>query len=155
VKSAHLEKIEARRRRVLQLLLPDEVPRGETGDPEDRLRELVKRLGGRDVLGPGFPLRTAVENVRDLLETDIPELMDAVRAANARNARCRYCGEGYQPLLVIAALEDPDRPGGWQCRDVDGCEARMMRAGETVIPAEAAAAPASPAGPRAGGSECR
>ena len=145
MKSAHLEKIEARRRRVLQLLLlPDEVPRGEIGDPEDRLRELVRRLGGRDVLGPDFPLRTAVENVRDLLETDVPELMDAVREANSRNAVCRYCGEGYQPLLVIAALEDPERPGGWQCRDVDGCEARLMRRGETVIGAAAVAEAGAP-----------
>lgn len=133
MKTAHLEKIEGRRRRVLQLLLPDEVARGEVGDPEDRLRELITRLGGRDALGPEFPLRTAVENVRALLENDIPALMGAVREANSRNAACRYCGEGYQPLLTISALEDPERPGGWQCRDVDGCEARLMRRGETVI----------------------
>jgi len=140
MKTAHLEKIEGRRRRVLQLLLPDEVARGEIGDPEDRLRELVRRLSGRDALGPDYPLRTAVENVRDLLETDIPELMDAVRAANTREAACRYCGERYQPLLTISALEDPEHPGGWQCRDVDGCETRLMRRGETVIDAATVAA---------------
>lgn len=144
MKSAHLEKIEGRRRRVLQLLLPDEVARGEVGDPEDRLRELITRLGGRDALGPVFPLRDAVRNVRALLENDVPALMDAVREANTRNAVCRYCGEDYQPLLTIAALEDPEHPGGWQCRDVDGCEARLMRAAETVIDAATVAAAGRP-----------
>jgi hypothetical protein len=130
MKSSHLEKIEGRRLRVLELLLPDEVPRGEVADPERRLRELIGRLGGRDVLGPEFPLRTAVANVRQLLEEDLPELMAAVREANnADPARCRYCGERYLPLLTVASRDDPDHPGGWLCRDSDGCDARIARAG--------------------------
>jgi hypothetical protein len=130
VKTVHLEKIEGRRQRVLQVLLPDEVPRGEVADPEARLRELVIRLGGRDVLGPEFPLRTAVANIRQLLTEDLPDLMAAVREANnADPARCRYCGERHLPLLTVASQADPDHPGGWLCRDTDGCDARIARAG--------------------------
>lgn len=132
MKSAHLEKIEDRRRRVLQMLLPDQAPHtgglADVADPEDRLRELVRRLGGREALGPAFPIKTAVANLRQLLETDLPELMAAVREAdNADPARCRYCGERYLPLLAVASQPDPETPGGWQCRDADGCEARIAR----------------------------
>lgn len=127
MKAAHLPKIEARRERVLQLLLPDAVPRGEIASPEDRLRELVLRLNGRDVFGPEFPLRTAVANVRQLLEEDIPELMDAVREAQgAQRKYCRYCGE--RRLGLLAASHDDNH--SWECRDEDGCEARISRKGQ-------------------------
>jgi hypothetical protein len=130
VKSVHLEKIEGRRQRVLQLLLPDEVPRGEVADPERRLRELVIRLGGRDAFGPQFPVKTAIANIRQLLTEDLPDLMAAVREANnADPARCRYCGERYLPLLTVASQDDPDHPGGWLCRDSDGCDTRIARQG--------------------------
>ena len=89
MKSAHLQKVQARAARVKQLLLPDSVPRGDIADPEQRLRELVLRVGGRDALGPDFPLRGAVADLVRFLGTDVPELIQAVRDAQEETRKAR------------------------------------------------------------------
>ena len=135
MKSNHLVKIEARRQRVQDALLPDLAPSrftddddglADVEDPRKRLRTLMRRIGwvAEDSLA------NVAGDVWTLLHTDVPELVAAVRAANSRDPRvCRYCGETWDALLVPSALEDPDYPGLYQCRDADGCEVRVSKSG--------------------------
>jgi hypothetical protein len=106
--AAHLKKVEARAERVRQLLLPLTVTRGDVGDPQDRLRELIKRIGGRDVIPQDVPLRAAVADVVRFLETDMPEMVQAVRDANAEAQQARRelsmrAGTRYQVTLMSDA----------------------------------------------------
>lgn len=128
MKSDHLKKVEARAERVKQLLLPLAVKRGEVTDPQDRLRELILRVGGRGVLPGDFPLRTAVADVVRFLEVDVPEMLQAVRDAQrevqeARRALLNRVGDRYRlvitsdaPLAVqvsdVLPAEAADREGG-------------------------------------------
>ena len=91
MKEDHLKKVEARAARVRQLLLPGTVNRGEVADPQERLRELINRLGGRDEWEwpANFPLRTAVGEVVRFLETDTEEMIRSVREARAEAAQAR------------------------------------------------------------------
>lgn len=115
MKAEHLRKIAARAERVKQLLLPEAVMRGDVTDPQHRLRELIQRLGGREALGPGFPLRTAVADVVRFLETDIPEMIQAVRDAEeeawqARRALSARAGTRYQVTITSDAPLAVSRP---------------------------------------------
>jgi hypothetical protein len=86
--------------------LPAEVPRGEITDPVKRLRELIHRIGGHDNQNGALPLRNAVTDLVQFLEVDVPELIDAVRAAQeeARQARRELAGRaGTQYQLVISS----------------------------------------------------
>ena len=137
MRSSHLVRIERRRQRVIQALLPDEAQRGdglqEFGDPFGRLRDIISRVGGSP---PGTSAANVVTDLVTLLETDVPEMAVALRALASREpVRCRYCGEDWEPLLVPAAVKEPDSPGRYQCRDVDGCEARLARQAEAREPA--------------------
>lgn len=134
MKSDHLKKVEARRRRVLAVLLPDTVTRqvdghnGEVLDPRKRLAEIINRSDSalRGSVAPGGrTTKTDVDDIIRLLETDVPELIDAVYTANdAKPRMCRWCGERREGLLV----RDPER-GRLECRDQDGCAARQAKAG--------------------------
>ncbi len=66
----------------------------------------------------------AGEDIARLLNVDVPELIDAVRAAQgAQRKYCRYCGERRLGLIVAS----PDDPRVWECRDADGCDVREAR----------------------------
>jgi hypothetical protein len=124
VKSAHLTNVERRCRRALDALLPDWVVRGtdlqEVDDPRQRLKEVIRRVSGAAPDGAA----NLVNDLVTLLETDVPELIEAVREAQGAQRRyCRYCGERRVGLL--AACHD-DR-SAWECRDEDGCDARSDR----------------------------
>jgi len=138
MKSAHLVKINRRRERLLDALLPEKTGRGEVDDPYARLQDIIRRVGAAaDRSGAAL----AVTDLATLLEDDVPGMITAIRALASREpVRCRYCGETWDALVVPAAVKDPEHPGGYQCRDVDGCEARLMRAAETVIDAATVAA---------------
>jgi hypothetical protein len=142
VKSAHLAKVEARRQRVQDALLPGTAPArftddedglAGTGDPRKRLRTLMRRIGWVTE----DSLANVAGDVWTLLYTDVPELIAAVRAANSRDPQvCRYCGETWAALLVPAAQPDPGCPGSYHCRDADGCEIRVSKRtdGAPLIP---------------------
>jgi hypothetical protein len=90
MKEAHLRKVLDRTNRVRQFLLPDEVRRGEVEDPRKRLRKLLNRIEGYpDTLVEGQSLGSVTYDVVRFLETDMPEMVQAVRDANqaAREAR--------------------------------------------------------------------
>lgn len=133
MKSNHLAKVEGRRQRVQDALLPgiaparftdDEDGLADIEDPRKRLRTLMRRIGWVTE----DSLANVASDVWTLLYTDVPELIAAVRAANSRDPQvCRYCGETWTALLVPSSLEDPEAPGLYQCRDADGCEARITR----------------------------
>jgi hypothetical protein len=137
MKSAHLPKIEARRDRVMAILLPPEVTRqhnGENGqvlDPKKRLAEIITRVDSteRGAVTPNRTTRSDVEDLIRLLTVDVPELIDAVYEANSSMPRaCQWCGERREGLLV----RQPE-VNRMECRDQDGCEARRAKAG---IPAD-------------------
>jgi hypothetical protein len=132
-------KIQRRRDRLLDALLPEETGRGdeqqEHDDPYARLKQIIRRAGGVDT----DSVANVVTDLVTLLEDDVPDMLAAIKALASREPmRCRYCGENWDALLVPASVKDPEHPGKFQCRDVDGCEIRLMRAAETVIDAEAA-----------------
>jgi hypothetical protein len=117
VKSAHLTNVERRCRRALDALLPDWVARGtdlqEVDDPRQRLKEVIRRVSGTAPDGAA----NLVNDLVTLLETDVPELIEAVREAQGAQRRyCRYCGE-----------RRVDDRSAWECRDEDGCDARSDR----------------------------
>lgn len=124
MKAAHIVKIERRLRIAIETLLPERVARGEVRSPDSRLRRVLTRLDSADYDGRGRPesgWRQAVEDIITLLETDVPELIDAVRQAQgAQRKYCRWCGERRLGLLT----ESRDEPRTWECRDEDGCDFR-------------------------------
>jgi hypothetical protein len=127
VKAAHIVKIERRLRIATETLLPERVARGEVKAPDSRLRRVLTRLDSADYDGRGRPesgWRQAVEDITTLLETDVPELIDAVRQAQGAQRRyCRWCGERRLGLLT----ECRDEPRTWECRDEDGCDYRQKQ----------------------------
>jgi hypothetical protein len=124
VKAAHIPKIERRLRIATETLLPEITSRGEVAAPGDRLRTLLARLDSAEFDGKGRPesgWRSAVRDIVELLDVDVPELIDAVREAQgAQRKYCRYCGERRVGLLIAS----PEDRHVWECRDVDGCDAR-------------------------------
>jgi hypothetical protein len=127
MKSAHIPKIERRLRIATETLLPEKTSRGEAVAPGDRLRKLLARLDSAEFEGRGRPesgWRSAVRDIVELLDTDVPELIDAVREAQgAQRKYCRYCGELRVGLLAASH----DEQHVWECRDEDGCEARLAK----------------------------
>lgn len=127
MKAAHIPKVERRLQVAVETLLPEKTSRGEVEAPGDRLRVLLARLDSAEFEGRGRPetgWRSAVRDIVELLDTDVPELIDAVREAQgAQRKYCRYCGE--QRLGLLAA--SPEDHHVWECRDVDGCDARQEK----------------------------
>jgi hypothetical protein len=74
VKAAHLEKIEARRKRVKSILVP------ETASAVKNLAWVLGKLSATS----GVISRGKAEDVRRLLDVDIPELIQEVRDLNHR-----------------------------------------------------------------------
>lgn len=106
MKAAHLEKVAGRAERALSLLLPWEDNRGaEVDDPKERLRDIIKRVGGGTETSE---LRNDIWALTELLETDVPALIQAVRdaEAEARQARRdlaqRHAGSTYQVTVTSA-----------------------------------------------------
>jgi hypothetical protein len=100
VKAAHILKIERRLHVAVEKILPEIASLGEAPDPG---------------------LRSAVRDIAELLETDVPDLIDAVRQAQgAQRKYCRYCGERRLGLIVASH----DEKNTWECRDEDGCDYR-------------------------------
>jgi hypothetical protein len=131
MKAAHIPKIERRLRIATETLLPEKTSRGEVEAPGDRLRKLLTRLDSAEFDGKGRPetgWRSAVRDIVELLDTDVPKLIDAVREAQgAQRKYCRYCGERRVGLLIAS----PEDRHVWECRDTDGCDSR--KAWEEVI----------------------
>lgn len=127
MKSGHIPKIERRLQVAVTTLLPEITSRGEVSATGDRLRKLLARLDSAEFEGKGRPevgWRGAVTDIVTLLDTDVPELIDAVRQAQgAQRKYCRYCHEYRVGLLV----HSPDDHFVWECRDEDGCESRRLR----------------------------
>jgi hypothetical protein len=127
VKAAHLTKIERRLRVAIETLLPEKTGRGDVEAPGDRLRRLLARLDSAEFDGKGRPesgWRAAARDIVELLDVDVPGLIDAVRQAQgAQRKYCRYCGE--HRIGLLAASHD-DR-FTWECRDEDGCDFRKTR----------------------------
>lgn len=125
MKTGHLPKIERRLRIAVETLLPESTSRGDVEAPGDRLRRLLARLDSAEFDGRGRPeigWRQAVKDIVELLDVDVPELIDAVREAQGGQRKyCRYCGERRVGLLV-ASHDDNHQ---WECRDDDGCAVRM------------------------------
>jgi hypothetical protein len=74
VKAAHLEKIEARRKRVKSILAPDTV---------NAVKNLAWLLGKLSATS-GVVSRGKAEDVRKLLDDDVPELIQEIRDLNQR-----------------------------------------------------------------------
>jgi hypothetical protein len=127
MKVAHLAKIQRRLDVAVATLLPESTSRGEVEAPGDRLRELLARLDSAEYEGRGRPdigWRAAARDIVELLDVDVPALMEAVRVAQGgQRKNCPFCGERRVGLLV-ASHEDHFV---WECRDVDGCQARVDR----------------------------
>lgn len=127
MKTSHLPKIERRLAVAVETLLPEMTSRGEAEAPGDRLRRLLARLDSAEFEGRGRPgegWRAAVRDIVELLDVDVPELIQAVREAQGGQRRyCQFCGERRIGLLVAT----PEDRHAWQCRDADGCEARLDR----------------------------
>jgi hypothetical protein len=127
MKVAHLAKIERRLRVAVDALLPEKTSRGDVEAPGDRLRRLLARLDSMEYEGRSRPevgWRQAVVDIVELLDVDVPELIQAVREAQGGQRRyCRYCGERRVGLLVAT----PEDHHVWECRDMDGCQARRDR----------------------------
>jgi hypothetical protein len=127
VKAAHIPKVERRLAVAVATLLPESTSRGDVEAPGDRLRRLLARLDSAEFEGKGRPesgWRSAVRDIVELLDNDVPELIDAVRQAQgAQRKYCRYCGE--RRLGLLAASNDDHHT--WECRDEDGCQARIDR----------------------------
>ena len=139
MKAAHLVKIQNRVNRAVQILLPDEVARGEVADPEERLRRLIQRVGGWPDLPPGSSWRSAIRDIVTLLEVDVPAMIEAVREANkgrydAERALRERAGTTYQvtitsdsPIGVLSQkVVEPEVPRGecgepWPCRRHGHC----------------------------------
>lgn len=85
MKAAHLEKISKRAERALDLILPFEVSRGEVGDPKDRLGEIIRRVDGKR----NPELVNDIWALTELLETDVPAMIQAVRDAQAEVRQAR------------------------------------------------------------------
>jgi hypothetical protein len=134
MRSSHLAKIERRLDVAVTTLLPESTVRGEVIAPETRLRRLLARLDSAEFDGKGRPesgWRAAASDIIRLLETDVPELMDAVRQAQgAVRKYCRYCGERRLGLIV----DSRDEQHAWECRDADGCEFRQNLRGDPAEP---------------------
>lgn len=125
MKAAHIKKIEQRLALATEVLLPERTSRGEVEAPGDRLRRLLARLDSDDYEGKGRPesgWRMAAQAVVTLLDTDVPELIEALRQSQGAVRRyCRFCGERRIGLIVAS----PEDNRSWECRDVDGCDARQ------------------------------
>jgi hypothetical protein len=139
MKAAHIPKIERRLRIAVETLLPESTSRGEVEAPGDRLARLLARLDSAEFDGKGRPevgWRSAARDIVELLDTDVPELIDAVREAQgAQRKYCRYCGERRVGLLA-ASLDDRFT---WECRDEDGCQARVDKKALRIMGSSAAA----------------
>lgn len=137
MKAAHLAKIKRRLDIAVTTLLPERTVRGEVLNPETRLRRLLARLDSAEFDGKGRPesgWRQAANDIITLLDTDIPELIDAVREAQgAQRKYCRWCGERRLGLLV----ESRDEHRVWECRDADGCDFRKNLRDRPAPPEEA------------------
>ncbi len=130
MKAAHIPKIERRLRVARETLLPESTSRGEVQASGDRLRKLLARLDSAEFEGKGRPesgWRAAAQDIVELLDVDVPELIDAVRQAQgAQRKYCQYCGERRLGLLVTSHEDNHS----WECRDVDGCIVRQDRRGD-------------------------
>jgi hypothetical protein len=117
MKAAHMPKIEARRKRAIELLVPEEVARGgEIPDPEKRLAELIKRIDGQSdpqvsAIRPGYPVKQGVDDLMTLLFKDLPEMIEAVRDANreAAEARAALAGRAGTTYTVTITSDSPMR----------------------------------------------
>jgi hypothetical protein len=129
MKAAHIPKIERRLAVAVETLLPESTSRGDVESPGDRLRRLLVRLDSAEFDGKGRPevgWRAAVNDIVELLDVDVPDLIDAVREAQgALHKYCRHCGERRIGLLMAT----PEDHHVWECRDVDGCDTRKERKG--------------------------
>jgi len=101
MKAAHLKKLEARAERVRQLLLPEQVHRGEVKDPQDRLREIISRVDG----GDQRLSRDVVYDIAQFLTVDMAEMIEAVREANreiiqARRDLAMRAGSKYKITIM-------------------------------------------------------
>jgi hypothetical protein len=125
MRAAHIPKIQRRLDVAISVLLPESTSRGDVEAPGDRLARLLARLDSDEYEGKGRPesgWRQAAKDIVELLDVDVPELMDAVREAQgAQHKSCRYCGE--RRLGLLAASHDDHHT--WECRDEDGCQARI------------------------------
>ena len=150
MKAAHLVKIQRRIDRVTQILLPDEVHRGEVTDPEDRLKKLIKRIDGWPDLPEGSSWRSAVRDIVQVLEVDVPAMIEAVREANkarydAERALSMRAGTTYQVTITsdapIAVLRqevvEPRIPEG-TCGLAGPCTKHGNYACDDIEPAEPA-----------------
>lgn len=150
MKAAHIPKIERRLAVAIETLLPEKTSRGDVEAPGDRLRRLLARLDSAEFEGRGRPesgWRQAVKDIVELLDHDVPELIDAVREAQgAQRKYCRYCRERRVGLLVAS----PEDHHSWECRDVDGCDARCAREDESNQAEPSEQPPASRALPVSG-----
>jgi hypothetical protein len=108
MKAAHVKRVSERAARVRAFLLPGTVDGAAVPDPQDRLRQLLLRTGGREGLPPDTSLRQAVAEVTRFLETDVPELVQAVfdaqrEAREARSALALRAGTTYKAVVYSAA----------------------------------------------------
>jgi hypothetical protein len=106
MKTGHLDKVAARAERALELLLPWNTARGEVADPRDRLKDIIRRVGGPH--RQGSEIANDIWALTELLETDVPELIQAVRdaQAEARDARAALtarAGDKYQIVIMSDA----------------------------------------------------
>lgn len=104
MKPAHIKKISERTERVLGLLLPWDTSRGEVEDPKKRLRQMIVRIDGER----SDDLVADVWAVTELLETDIPELIAALRESHREVAALRrelagIAGNSYQVTITSDA----------------------------------------------------
>jgi hypothetical protein len=107
----HLKKVEERGRLARELLFPQQVSRGMIADPKERLRQLILKVGGRELLGlpPDYPLRTSIENLERFLREDVPELIAAVADAQnaARQARLDLAARAGSRYTVTLSSDAP------------------------------------------------
>lgn len=104
MKPAHIRKIIERTERVLGLLLPWDTSRGEVEDPKKRLRQMIVRIDGER----SDDLAADVWAVTELLETDIPELIAALRKSQQEVTALRRelagtAGNSYQVTITSDA----------------------------------------------------
>jgi hypothetical protein len=105
MKAAHIQKVAARAERALELLLPFEDSRGDdVEDPKARLKDIIKRVD-RNSGGTASQLANDIWALTELLESDIPALIQALydAQADARKAREQRAGSRYQVTLMSDA----------------------------------------------------
>ena len=107
MKAAHLPKIAGRADAALLLLFPEVTHRGEVVDPDQRLKELIRRLDGAG----DSDLGNDINALRRLLEVDVPEMIQAVREANRETAEARaaLAGRAGSTYTVTITSDSPMR----------------------------------------------